>query len=265
MQSHIATERSRSVDKSALEQRVKETYAQVALNPFGQFHFEMGRPLAKRLGYPDEALDAVPTEALDSFAGVGYYFHLAAIQEGEFVVDLGSGSGTDAFIAAMQTGSTGKVIGVDMTAEQLQKAYALKKRFGFRHMHFRKSYIEEVPLPDEIADVVVSNGVFNLSADKLRVFREVSRLLKPGGRMVIADIVCGKELPEHISCDADLWAGCIGGAVTMATYSEMIARAGMKLEVTEDNPQYVFLSKSAQRATEKYGIKSTTLVAKKPK
>src|SRR5262249_21076474 len=175
----------------------------------------MGRALAERLGYLPADLDRIPPEAIDSFAGVGHYFHLADLKEGETVVDLGSGSGTDSFIATLKVGARGKVFGIDMTDEQRAKAERLRVRDGFMTVKFLKGYIEEVPLPDGTADAVISNGVINLATDKPRVFREAARLLKPGGRLALADIITETQLPDTIVCNSTLWAACIGGAADL--------------------------------------------------
>jgi SAM-dependent methyltransferase len=171
-------------DPKDLEAKVKAMYRDVAENPKGEFHFEMGRALAERLGYPPADLDRIPAESIESFAGVGYFFHLADVKPGEAVVDLGSGSGMDTFIAALKVGSEGKVVGVDMTDEQRVKAERLRDRDGFKNVTYVKGYIENVPLPDASVDVVISNGVVNLATGQGRGrFREAVRLLKPGGRL----------------------------------------------------------------------------------
>ena len=251
------------VDAAALEQKVKKMYRDVALNPAGDFHFEMGRALAERLGYPSRTLDRIPAPAISSFAGVGYYFHLADIEPGEFVVDLGSGAGMDAFYAALATGPYGKVLGIDMTEEQLEKSILLALQNGFHQVNFIRAYIEELPIKEGVVDVVISNGVINLSPNKEKVFQEAARVLKPGGRLVFSDIISGVDLPTNITCNATLWAACIGGAVTRANYLQMIEEAGLQVTFMEDNPAYRFLSNSAQGATSKYGIKSVSIVATK--
>jgi arsenite methyltransferase len=251
----------RTLNTHQLEQRVKEMYREVAEEPNKEFHFETGRPLAERLGYPSDELDAIPAPSIDSFAGVGYYFDLAAITAGETVVDLGSGSGTDSFLAARQTGETGRVIGIDMTEAQLAKATRLATEHGFTNVEFRNSYIEQLPLESSSADVVISNGVINLSPDKTKVFAEAARVLRSGGRLALADIVTATQLPEGVTCDAALWAACIGGAMQRDDYRDAIEAAGFELDDLKENDQYRFVSERADNATQKYGVKSVSLLA----
>jgi arsenite methyltransferase len=251
-------------DPKDLESKVKAMYRSVAEDPHGEFHFEMGRAMAERLGYAPADLDRIPAEAIESFAGVGYYFHLAELKAGETVVDLGSGSGMDTFVAALKVGAGGKVIGIDMTGEQRAKAERLRDRDGFRNVSYLEGYIEEAPLPDGIADVVISNGVINLAPEKDKVFREAARLLKPGGRFAISDIVTEVQLPETIVCNSTLWAACIGGAAQQNNYRGQIEAAGLRVATVEDNPQYQFISDNAKGASEKFGVKSISLLARKP-
>ncbi|HEX9504431.1 MAG TPA: methyltransferase domain-containing protein [Acidimicrobiia bacterium] len=239
-------------------------YRAVADEPHGTFHFEMGRHLAERLGYPPAELDRVPAEAIESFAGVGYHFGLAAIAPGECVVDLGSGSGMDAFLAGNHAGSDGGVAGVDMTDEQLTKARRLAARDGYTNVRFDKGYIEETPVADGWADVVISNGVINLCDDKTAVFREIARILKPGGRLAISDIVTEHQLTEAIVCDVNLWASCIGGAMQQDDYRRAIEDARLELHAMQENPEYEFISDSAQGATKTFGVKSISILATKP-
>jgi arsenite methyltransferase len=250
-------------DPKELEAKVKAMYRSVAENPKGDFHFEMGRAMAERLGYAPADLDRIPAESIESFAGVGYYFHLADVKAGETVVDLGSGSGMDTFIAALKVGPRGKVIGVDMTDEQRAKAERLRDRDGFLNVTYVKGYIEEAPLPDGVADVVISNGVINLATDKSKVFRETERLLKSGGRFAISDIVTEVQLPETIVCNSALWAACIGGAAQQDNYRQMITGAGLRLMTVKDNPEYQFISDNAKGASKKFGVKSVSLLAVK--
>lgn len=253
----------KQLDTAALETQVKAMYRAVALDPAGDFHFEMGRALAERLGYARSALDAIPAASIDSFAGVGYYFDLAALRPGEAVVDLGSGSGMDTFVAAREVGGAGRVTGVDMTDEQLAKAERLRQAAGFGQVAYRKAYIQDTGLAAASCDAVISNGVINLAADKAGVFREAARLLKRGGRLALADIVTQARLPEGITCDATLWAACIGGAMQEDEYRAAIEAAGLRVRARRENTQYRFLSRNAQGAAARYGVKSVSLVAVK--
>jgi ubiquinone/menaquinone biosynthesis C-methylase UbiE len=254
---------TKKVDTVALEQKVKKMYRDVALNPSGEYHFEMGRDLALKLGYPQIDLDRIPMGAIESFAGVGFYFDLANIKQGEQVLDLGSGSGMDSFIASLKAGNTGKVTGVDMTDEQLEKATRLSNEYKFGNIVFVKSYIEKLPLADASFDVAISNGVINLAPEKEKVFAEISRVLKPGGRMAIADIVTEVQLPENITCNSTLWASCIGGASQQDNYSSLIEKAGMEVVSIKNNDSYGFISKSAKGASKDYGVKSVSILAVK--
>lgn len=248
-------------DPKELESKVKDMYRSVALDPTGSFHFEMGRGLAERLGYAPTDLDRIPAEAIESFAGVGFYFHLADLKAGETVVDFGSGSGMDSFIAATKVGARGKVFGIDMTDEQRAKAERLRVRDGFTHVKYLKAYIEDVPLPDGTADVVISNGVINLAVDKSRVFREAARVLRQGGRLALADIVTDVQLPETITCNSNLWAACIGGAAQRNDYRAQMEAAGLRVVTEEENAQYAFISDNALGASRKFGVKSVSLLA----
>ena len=252
-----------NVDRAALEAKVKDMYTQVAETPHGEFHFEMGRAMAERLGYAAADLDLIPSEAIDSFAGVGHFFHLAALKPGERVVDLGSGSGMDSFIASLKVGANGRVVGIDMTDAQLAKARRLATQGGFGNVSYRQAYIEDTGLEGGTFDCVISNGVINLAPDKPRLFGEAARLLRRGGRLAIADIVTEKPLPEGVVCNADLWAACIGGAAQADDYRSAIEAAGLAVETIEENRQYQFISDQAKGATSKWGVKSVSILARK--
>jgi len=254
----------KQIDVDELRDKVKVMYRAVAEAPHGTFHFEMGRVLAERLGYPPNELDNVPAEAIESFAGVGYHLGLAAIAHGEHIADLGSGSGMDAFLAARQAGPSGQAVGVDMTDAQLDKAQRLAARDDHSTVRFEKGYIEQAPVADESIDVVISNGVINLCDDKQAVFREIARMLRPGGRMAISDIVTEHQLTQAIVCDVNLWASCIGGAMQQDEYRNAIEEAGLEVRTVQNNPQYRFISESAQGATEAFGVKSVSILAIKP-
>lgn len=193
------------VDAEVLRSEVRDKYKEVATDPAGTFHFHTGRFLARRLGYDDDVVSGLPDQAVESFAGVGNPFSLAALDPGERVVDIGSGAGFDVFLAARQVGDDGRVIGVDMTPEMLEKAAATTRHLDLHTVEFREGLAEDLPVEDGWADVVVSNGVFNLCADKRRAFDEVHRVLRPGGRLQFADIANGNEVPEEAVRDVDLW------------------------------------------------------------
>jgi ubiquinone/menaquinone biosynthesis C-methylase UbiE len=250
------------VDTLELHTKVREMYRQVAEQPQGTYHFETGRPLADRLGYPADILDRIPAGAIESFAGVGYFFDLAGLAEGESVIDLGSGSGMDAFFAAQLVGATGSVVGVDFTPEQLAKARRLAAEAGLDQVEFREGRIESLPVEDESFDCAISNGVINLSPEKERVFVEAARVLRTGGRLAIADIVSEQQLKDSIVCDADLWASCIGGAAQEDAYRRAIESAGLRVERIVQNT-YEFISERARNASGKYGVKSVSLLAVK--
>jgi ubiquinone/menaquinone biosynthesis C-methylase UbiE len=222
----------------------------------------LGRGLAERLGYPAMNLDEIPAPAVESFAGVGYFFDLAQLVTGESVVDLGSGSGMDVFFAAMEVGQSGHVTGIDMTPAQLAKADGLRVAFGFGQVTFIDSHIDAVPLPDASVDVVISNGVINLAADKQLVFAEAARVLRPGGRLAIADIVTERPLDDGIVANTDLWASCIGGAAHQDTYQRAIEAAGFTIAEFRRNP-YQFISDQARNASASYGVKSVSVLAHK--
>jgi arsenite methyltransferase len=251
----------RQLDTLELKQRVQRMYEEVALEPEHEFHFETGRALAERLGYPSGDLDRIPAAAIDSFAGVGYFLDLAALQPGETVLDLGSGSGMDSFLAADQVGPDGRVIGVDMTDAQLGKARRLADEGGVSQTDFREGYIEAPPVDDGSVDCLISNGVINLSPDKAAVFAAAARALRPGGRLALADIVTQHQLPEGVTCDAALWAACIGGAMQRDAYRAAIEAAGFEIETWRENTEYRFVSERADNATQKYGVTSISLLA----
>ncbi|SDQ48754.1 methyltransferase domain-containing protein [Natronobacterium texcoconense] len=252
-----------SLDTEKLEHEVKSMYRDVAETADAEFHFETGRKLAERLGYDPDDLYYVPDAAIESFAGVGYPFELASLEPRETVLDLGSGSGMDAFVAGLHVTETGTVTGVDMTPEQVEKARTLAAENGFHNVEFRQGYIEDLPFEDESFDVVISNGVINLSAEKERVFEEAARVLRPGGRLAVSDIISAEQLPESIKSDADLWAACIGGAEQVDRYTDMVETASFDVSMVQENTDYEFTSERAANACQKYGVKSISLSARK--
>jgi arsenite methyltransferase len=255
------TTETRELDTTELELRVKRMYEEVALEPDREFHFETGRGLAERLGYPSADLDRIPAAAIESFAGVGYFLDLAGIRTGESVLDLGSGSGTDSFLAAL---AAGRVVGVDLTEPQRAKAEQLAREGGIENVEFRAGHIEQPPVEDGTFDCAISNGVINLSPDKPAVFAAAARALRPAGRLALADIVTETHLPEGITCDASLWAACIGGAMQRDDYRGAIESAGFEIAAWRENSEYRFVSERANRATRKYGVTSISLLARRP-
>jgi SAM-dependent methyltransferase len=195
------------VDPTALREQVQDKYREVAVDPNRTFHFHVGRVNATRLGYEPNVLDALSGRAVESFAGVGNPYSLRRLQPGEHVVDVGSGAGFDSFVAAVQVGDTGRVVGVDMTPEMLKKSRATAEALGFAHVEFCEGLAEDLPVEDGWADAVISNGVINLCADKKAVFDEIHRVLKPDGWLQFADIANGRPVPPEALRDIDLWTG----------------------------------------------------------
>lgn len=195
------------VDPAALRNQVRDKYRKVALEPDGEHHFHTGRPLAARLGYDLAVVEALPDRAVESFAGVANPFAQRGLERGERVVDVGSGAGFDSFVAAAQVGPEGRVIGVDMTPEMLEKSRTTADLLDLAHVEFREGLAEGLPVEDRWADVVISNGVFNLCADKRAVFSEVWRVLRPGGFLQFADIANGNPVPVEAMRQIDLWTG----------------------------------------------------------
>jgi arsenite methyltransferase len=249
------------VDAEALAHHIAQMYRDVANEAVHDLHFHTGRGLAEALGYPAELLDLLPARAVSSFAGVGYHLGLAKLAPGERVLDLGSGSGMDVFAAAVAVGRYGSVTGVDITPEQLVKAERLRRD---DHVTFRHGRIEALPFADAAFDVVISNGVVNLSADKPAVFAEAARVLRPGGRLALADIVTEREIAARTAGQPDLWAACIAGSAQREHYLQEIARAGLEVQAVVTNTAYRFASERAQGTADKYGAHTIELLAVKP-
>jgi arsenite methyltransferase len=193
------------VDAEALREQVREKYRAVAFAPGGPYHFHTGRPLAARLGYDLAVVNLLPDRAVESFAGVANPFSLRRLELGERVIDVGSGAGFDSFIAAGQVGEDGRVIGVDMTPDMLEKSRGTAEALGLDNVEFRECLAEDLPFEDGWADVVISNGAINLCADKRSVFAEIRRVLRPGGWLQFADIANGRPVPPEALQDIDLW------------------------------------------------------------
>ena len=196
-----------AVDREELRARISDKYRDVAMNPELGFHFHTGAPLARMLGYPDLVVGSLPETAVQSFAGTGNPFLFGDLAPGEVVVDVGCGAGFDTLIAAGQVGPAGRVLAVDMTAEMREQAERGAAALGYSHVAVREGFAESLPVPGGAADVVISNGVINLCPDKQAVFREMFRVLKPGGRLQVGDILVHREVPQEAKDDIDLWSG----------------------------------------------------------
>jgi arsenite methyltransferase len=199
--------RPAAVDTDTLRCQISDKYTEVAKTPEKGFHFHTGKPLALMLGYPEEVVDSLPAGTVDSFAGMGNPFSMGTLRPGEMVLDIGCGAGFDSFVAAREVGEAGRVISVDMTPAMLDKASAGARKAGITNIEFHEGLAEALPVDDASIDVVISNGVINLCPDKVAVMQEVNRVLKPGGRIQIADIVVHKEVPQDAKDDIDLWSG----------------------------------------------------------
>jgi arsenite methyltransferase len=248
------------VDRGLIEAKVREMYRDVAREHNVRLHFAIGRELALRLGYPRELINAVPSESVASFAGVGYHLDLAALSPGDQVLDLGSGSGMDVFCAACRVGPGGRVVGVDFTDDQLAKARRLSVRDGFEQVEFVDATIDELPFADATFDAVISNGVINLSPVKHRVFEEAARVLKPNGTFAIADIVSGRALRERTRRNVELWAACVAGAIPRESYLDALQTAGFDVMQVRTN-DYNFISERTVEACSTYAIESISLMA----
>jgi SAM-dependent methyltransferase len=221
------TENRRSGDADAIREQVREGYSRVAENSSNCCGSGTADETARKIGYSEEELQAAPDGA-NLGVGCGNPTALASVKPGEVVVDLGSGAGFDAFLAARAVGPNGRVIGVDMTDAMLEKARENARKGGYSNVEFRKGTIEDLPLESESVDVIISNCVINLSPEKDRVFREAFRVLRPGGRLMISDIVLERPLPPELASSIDAYLGCVGGASVRGEYLETIGKAGFE-------------------------------------
>lgn len=245
---------------------VKEMYTDVASCPTKTFHFPTGRTACEYVGYPAEELNKIPAAVLESFAGVGCPFKANVIQQGDTILDVGSGSGTDLQIAAFKTGPKGKVYGLDMTDAMIEKAKANFSTMNQENISIIKGNAESIPLPNDTIDVVTSNGVINLVPDKQLVFQEIFRVLKRGGCMQIADIVLGSDLSEKSRNNPQLWAECIVGAMPEENYVSIIKEAGFDSVTVLERIDYFKNSAndSTRNVARQYGAISIVLEARKP-
>lgn len=265
--SHV-TERAAVTESTKLDEvvaaAVRKLYTEVAQKPRGVYHFPVGKEGTKVAGYPDDLLDKIPSSAIESFTGVGYPHGTKSIREGDSVLDVGSGSGTDILVAAVLAGPKGRVTGLDMTEAMLEKARANVEKSKFRNVKLVKGNATKMPVEDSSIDVVTSNGVLNLVTDKPKAFREIFRVLKPGGRLQLADIVTDKDVQAVCGVVPQLWADCIGGASVERDYLDMIRKAGFSEVKVVDRVDYFSKSpESTRRLTETFGAESVVISAKK--
>lgn len=214
------------LDTQALRTSIRSEYAAVASDPQRGFHFHTGRTLATMLAYSDELLSGIPDDAIASMAGTGNPFALGPLAVGERIVDCGSGAGVDSLIAARLVAPSGSVIGIDMTAAMLEKARAAAAAANVTNVEFREGYLEALPVEDDWADVVISNGVLNLVPDKAAALREMRRVLRPGGRLQVADIVLARAVPEGSRRDVSLWTSCIAGGLLGPELAALVTATG---------------------------------------
>jgi arsenite methyltransferase len=258
-----------TADKAEFRERifsaVQQMYSDVASLPTKEFHFPTGRWACEFVGYPVNELDAIPETAVESFAGVGYPFKVNVIQPGHRVLDIGSGSGTDAFIAALKTGPEGEVCGMDITESMLDKAEQNIVKSDFNNIHIVEGNAESIPMENKSFDVVTSNGVLNLVPEKKAAFAEIYRVLKNGSRIQISDIALKSEISEKCRMNPELWADCIVGAVPEDQYIALLHEAGFhdvkiinRLDYFEGSPD-----ESTKRTAKQYGAISVTITARK--
>ena len=245
---------------------VKNLYTEVATNPNKAYHFPLGRKAARFVGYPKEEIDNIPETAVESFAGVGYPHATNAIQKGDTVLDIGSGSGTDVLVSSLRTGPQGDVIGLDITDAMIEKARKNIEKMGAKNVRILKGGAEKIPLGDSSVDVVTSNGVLNLVPDKKKAFKEIYRVLKPGGRIQIADIVVQKDVQKACGLIPQLWADCIGGASIEDEYLQLINDSGFKELKVIDRLDYFSESSSdnTKRLTKTFEAQTIVITALKP-
>jgi SAM-dependent methyltransferase len=254
-----------SSNREFIFKAVEEMYTDVASRPGAVFHFPTGRLACLFVGYPAEQLDCLPPEATESFAGVGYPFAADVIRAGDTVLDIGSGSGTDALIAAMLTGPTGVVYALDMTQAMREKLARNVTAMKIGHVQVIEGNAEQIPLPDASIDVVTSNGVLNLVPDKPAAFAEIARVLKPSGRLQISDIALRVPVSEQSRADPRLWAECVVGAIVENDYVSLLRAAGLDVEVFRDMDYFAgSVNASTRRAAHGLGAHAIVMRGCKP-
>ena len=260
----MSTTSEPAVEPEALRSSVREKYREVALHPDGAFHFHTGRPLAALLGYDGEFVGTLPDRAVESFAGVANPFSLRAVVPGDRIVEVGSGGGFDSFVAAHLVAPGGRVVGVDMTPEMLAKSRETARLLGLDNVEFREGLAEDLPVEDGWADVVISNGVLNLVADKGQAFAEIHRVLRPGGRLQFADIAIGRAVPDEAVGTIGLWTDCIAGGLSCDGWREVVGAAGFA-ELVVGPPVDAFGGARGERNARRYAAFGHPFLAHKRK
>lgn len=249
-----------------IRKAVQGLYTEVANQPGKEYHFPLGRKALLFVGYPEEDINRLPILATESFAGVGYPHQSGALREGARVLDIGSGSGTDVLFAALKVGPAGDVVGLDITLAQIAKARAAIEAAGAKNVRIEEAGVEAIPLNDASVDVVTSNGVLNLVPDKPQAFREIFRILKPGGTLQLADIVTREDVAKACGLSPQLWADCIGGAAVESDYLGAIRSAGFeRIEILRRLDYFGQSSnENTRRLTRSFGAESIVVRARKP-
>ena len=251
------------VDRDRLRAIVQEKYAEVAEHPEAGFHFHTGRPLAVMLGYDAADVDWLPASAVEWFAGTGNPFSLGTPAEGEHVLDIGCGAGFDTLLAAKHVGPRGRVTAVDMTPAMLDKTRRGAQALGLANVDVQRGFAEALPAADASVDLVIANGVINLTHDKVQVMREVYRVLRPGGRFQIGDIVVHRPVPQHAKDDVDLWSNCIAGALLQSEWQWVIEHPGFE-DVRWGRQTDVYSGSKHESDAREFETRGVTIAAVRP-
>ncbi len=243
---------------------VRTKYADVAEDPTKGFHFPSGRDAARQAGYPPDLLAGIPEEAVESFCGAGNPFSNESIHAGETVVDLGCGAGMDALIAARMVGREGEVIGLDVTPQMVTKARKAAATAGVSNVRFVEGLAEALPMSDATVDVILSNGAINLIPDKPAVFAEMFRVLRPGGRVLLVDLLASREVPRSVRDLIYRWTSCVAGSVMDAEFQTLLVGAGFT-EIEVGSPVDIFDGAQGELNADHYGVLGLTIRACKPK
>lgn len=263
---YVAQVKNPAVLQKKIVKAVRSLYGQVCSNPAAGFHFPVGVKALRAVGYPNAILRKLPTIAKESFAGVGYHFASGVVRLGDRVLDIGSGSGTDLLVAATLVGPKGRVTGVDITDAMVVKAKTAVREMGLRKVTVKKTSGQALPFPAKTFDVVISNGVINLIPDKRKIFREIFRVLKPGGWLSLADIALGNPISERSRQNPRLWAECIVGASLEPEYLRLIRRAGLRRVRVIQRLDYFANSptESTRAVAKQYEAHAVVVVGQKP-